>query len=120
MRAGVRIAERSKYKPLTSRYVEESVEGIGGTTPQKRLVLCRIKSRERNEVRTVSLYPYTGGQILIYTIMRKGTLVKYRAPGWENKIGKVYSVNGDRVMVEFGKHDFVEFYSDELIVMSLL
>lgn len=47
-------------------------------------------------------------------------LVKYNAPGWENKIGKVYSLNGDKVIVEFGKHDFVEFYSDELIIMTTL
>lgn len=52
--------------------------------------------------------------------MRKGLLVKYKAPGWENKIGKVYSVNGDKVIVEFGKHDFVELYSDELIIMTIL
>ena len=52
--------------------------------------------------------------------MKKGALVKYKAPGWENKIGKIYSVNGDRVMVQFGKHDFVELYSDELIIICLL
>lgn len=47
--------------------------------------------------------------------MKKGTLVKYKAPGWENKIGKIYSVSGDKVMVQFGKHDFVEVYRDEII-----
>lgn len=52
--------------------------------------------------------------------MRKGMLVKYNAPGWDKKIGKVYSVNGDKVIVEFGKHDFVELYSDELIIMTML
>ena len=52
--------------------------------------------------------------------MKKGTLVKYNAPGWENKIGKVYSVNGDRVTVEFGKHDLGEYYKDELIIMAML
>ncbi len=52
--------------------------------------------------------------------MKKGALVKYKAPGWENKIGKIYSVNGDRVIVQFGKHDFVELYSDELIIMTML
>ena len=29
-------------------------------------------------------------------------------------------INGDKVMVEFGKHDFVEFYSDELVAMTML
>lgn len=71
-------------------------------------------------MRTVFLYPCTGGSNFKSTIMKKGTLVKYNAPGWENKIGKVYSVNGDRVTVEFSKHDFVEFYKDELIIMALL
>nr|DAZ53190.1 MAG TPA: protein of unknown function (DUF5026) [Caudoviricetes sp.] len=52
--------------------------------------------------------------------MKKGTLVKYKAPGWENKIGKVYSINGNKVMVQFGKHDFVELYSDELVIMKVL
>lgn len=51
---------------------------------------------------------------------KKGTLVKYKAPGWENKIGKVYSVSGDKVMVKFGKHDFVELYSDELVIITVL
>ena len=71
-------------------------------------------------MRTVLLYPCTGGNFLNHTIMKKGLLVKYKAPGWENKIGKIYSVNGDRVMVQFGKHDFVELYSDELIIMTML
>lgn len=52
--------------------------------------------------------------------MKKGILVKYKAPGWENKIGMVYSVSGDKVMVQFGNHDFVELYSDELIIMTVL
>lgn len=51
---------------------------------------------------------------------KKGTLVKYKAPGWENKIGKVYSINGNKVMVQFGRHDFVELYFDDLIVMTVL
>ena len=33
--------------------------------------------------------------------MKKGTLVKYKAPGWENKIGKVYSVSGDCSLMTF-------------------
>lgn len=52
--------------------------------------------------------------------MKKGTFVKYKAPGWENKIGKVYSVNGDKVMVQFDKHYFVELYSDDLVIMTVL
>ena len=35
--AGVRIAERSKYKPFTSRCVVESVEGIGGATTTEKV-----------------------------------------------------------------------------------
>jgi hypothetical protein len=52
--------------------------------------------------------------------MKKGLFVKYKAPGWENKIGKVYSVNGNRVMVQFGRHDFIELCSDELIIITVL
>lgn len=53
--------------------------------------------------------------MIIQINMKKGTLVKYKAPGWENKIGKIYSINGDRVTIEFGKHDFIEVYRDEVI-----
>lgn len=48
-----------------------------------------------------------------------GMYVKCKHPGWENKIGTIYAINRDRIMVEFGKHDFVEFYSDELITMTM-
>ena len=44
--------------------------------------------------------------------------VKCKHPGWESKIGAICAINGDKVMVEFGKHDFVEFYSDELVAMT--
>ena len=61
-------------------------------------------------------------ELFIYNVhnklnMKKGLLVKYRAPGWENKIGKICSVNGDKVMVQFGKHDFVELYSGDLVIL---
>lgn len=46
---------------------------------------------------------------------KKKVKVKYNAPGWENKIGKIYSINGDKVTIEFDKHDFVEVYRDEII-----
>ncbi|MCO7112500.1 hypothetical protein NIB75_07725 [Bacteroides uniformis] len=46
--------------------------------------------------------------------------VKCKHPGWESKIGAICAINGDKVMVEFGKHDFVEFYSDELVAMTML
>ena len=49
-----------------------------------------------------------------------GMPVKCKHPGWESKIGAICAINGDKVMVEFGKHDFVEFYSDELIAMTML
>lgn len=45
----------------------------------------------------------------------KKVKVKYKAPGFENKIGTIYSINGDRIMIEFGKHDFIEVYRDEVI-----
>jgi hypothetical protein len=46
---------------------------------------------------------------------KKKVKVKYKAPGFENKIGTIYSINGDRIMIEFGKHDFIEVYRDEII-----
>lgn len=49
-----------------------------------------------------------------------GMFVKCKYPGWESKVGMIYAINGDKIMVEFGKHDFVEFYSDELVAMTML
>jgi hypothetical protein len=49
-----------------------------------------------------------------------GMPVKCKHPGWESRIGAICAINGDRITVEFGKHDFVEFYSDELIAMTML
>lgn len=81
-------------------------------------------------MRTVSLHPYTGGEFLNHTIMEKsmykspmpyiGMPVKCKHPGWESKIGMICAINGDKITVEFGKRDFVEFYSDELITMTML
>ena len=48
-----------------------------------------------------------------------GMPVKCKHPGWESKIGAICAINGDKVMVEFGKHDFVEFYSDELVLLCM-
>lgn len=45
---------------------------------------------------------------------KKKVKVKYNAPGFENKIGTIYNINGDRVTIEFGKHDFIEVYRDEI------
>lgn len=46
---------------------------------------------------------------------KKKVKVKYNAPGFKNKIGTIYSINGDRVTIEFGKHNFIEVYRDEII-----
>lgn len=45
---------------------------------------------------------------------KKKVKVKYNAPGWENRIGTIYSINGDKVTIEFDKHDFVEVYRYEI------
>lgn len=49
-----------------------------------------------------------------------GMFVKCNHPGWENKIGAVYAINGDKITVEFGKHEFIELYSGDLIAMTML
>jgi len=46
---------------------------------------------------------------------KKKVKVKYNAPGWEDRIGTVHSINGDKVTIEFGKHSFIEVYRDEII-----
>lgn len=45
---------------------------------------------------------------------KKKVKVKYNAPGWEDRIGTIYSINGDRVTIEFGKYSFIEVYRDEI------
>lgn len=45
---------------------------------------------------------------------KKKVKVKYNSPGWEDRIGTIYSINGDRVTIEFGKHSFIEVYRDEI------
>ena len=37
---------------------------------------------------------------------KKKVKVKYNAPGWEDRIGTIYSISGDKVTIEFGKHLF--------------
>ena len=49
-----------------------------------------------------------------------GMPVKCKHPGWESKIGAICAINGDKVMVEFGKHVFVEFYCVELVALTML
>lgn len=46
---------------------------------------------------------------------KKKVNVKYNAPGWEDRIGSIHSINGDKVTIEFGKHSFIEVYRDEII-----
>lgn len=46
---------------------------------------------------------------------KKKVKVKYNAPGWEDRIGNIYSISGDKVTIEFGKHSFIEVYRDEII-----
>lgn len=49
-----------------------------------------------------------------------GMPVKCKHPGWENKIGEISAINGEKITVEFGKHDFVELYTSDLIAMAML
>lgn len=49
-----------------------------------------------------------------------GMPVKCKHPGWEKKVGRIHSINGCRIMVEFAKHDFVEFYCDDLIALTMI
>lgn len=46
---------------------------------------------------------------------KKKVKVKYNAPGWEDRIGTIHSISGDKVTIEFGKHSFIEVYRDEII-----
>lgn len=46
---------------------------------------------------------------------KKKVKVKYNAPGWEDRIGTIYSISGDKVTIEFGKQSFIEVYRDEII-----
>ena len=45
--------------------------------------------------------------------------VKYNAPGWENRVGKVHSITKDTVVIEFGRHDFVEVPREDVIFLTL-
>ena len=47
--------------------------------------------------------------------MKKKVNAKYNAPGWEDRIGTIHSINGDKVTIEFGRHSFIEVYRDEII-----
>ena len=48
---------------------------------------------------------------------KKKVKVKYNAPGWEDSTGIIYSISGDKVTIEFGKHSFIEVYRDEIIFL---
>lgn len=45
---------------------------------------------------------------------KKKVKVRYKAHGWGGKVGTIYSVNGDRVTIEFSKRDFIEVCIDEI------
>lgn len=46
---------------------------------------------------------------------KKKVKVRYNAPGWEDRTGTIYSISGDKVTIEFGKHFFIEVYRDGII-----
>ncbi len=46
---------------------------------------------------------------------KKKVKVKYKAPSWEDRIGVIHHINGDKVTIEFEKHSFIEVYRDEII-----
>lgn len=48
---------------------------------------------------------------------KKKVKVKYKAPGWEDRIGVIHHINGDKVTIEFGEHFFIEVYREEIIFL---
>lgn len=49
-----------------------------------------------------------------------GMYVKCKRPEWENKIGTIYAINRDGIMVKFGNNEPVKLCIDELIGMTML
>lgn len=57
----VSVSLKGLYKPLTSRYVAESVEGIGGTTAAEKVSAITVLKATRDAKYKLPLYPCTGG-----------------------------------------------------------
>ena len=92
----------------------ERGEWDGNTYP---IVSVKAFKVDGKSVKADTFYTLVNGEAVEASqdMGKKKVKVKYNAPGWEDRIGTIYSISGDKVTIEFGKHSFIEVYRDEII-----